>query len=251
MIAMKTTLVLRNLPPRCSKQVLAQALLPWFPDLVIVIPDFVASPSGRVPDYAFANFIHSDCARACLRALDGIRYLAGIVCWPPLSVTFSRMQGFDLCIAHCLQRRGMTTMLPWIAPGPSRDACRSNLFRKRTPARCSSAPPMFLAGPILPGPVLAPSAVPSVGPSAGLSAGPSAGPLAGPSLTLGCSDVDCSDGEDGVHDQATRTARKKSYQPMPNASSATWDRRSSKRADFVQHIMTTDDYLACSVSGHR
>ena len=144
-----TTLVLRNLPPTCTTETLALSLQPWQPDLVVIIPNFELNPNGSVPVYAFANFMTTEWAAIAYAHLQAsMLCFVGTAYFPRLNVAWARLQGFECCYMHCLSRRAMMVMRPWIHP--SREEDHARLFRRRalTAASATSAEPMFMPLPV-------------------------------------------------------------------------------------------------------
>ena len=156
-MACMTTVVLRNLPQPLTTTTLAEALMPWHPNFVMVVPDFEMCASGKVAGYAFVNFHNELGAQRCIQDWNGLPGISGLSCWPrqPVNAVYAKTQGFDECCKHCRKRLSMVTMRPWIHPAHADREGASFIMKPRRRAQSPGEPgpsvqplPLFAPGPL-------------------------------------------------------------------------------------------------------
>jgi len=112
----RTTLVLRNLAPKCTKNGILAELwsLGLDADFVHVLQSYKTKLCNGV---AYVNFIVAECADVARQRWQGRAVFAQHPCSNGLNVVWADEQGFDRCVLRCHNKYCKDMSLrPWVAP---------------------------------------------------------------------------------------------------------------------------------------
>ena len=132
----RTTLVLRNVPPRLTTQLLVETVC-FKADFAVVVrnPQKGCASCG----FAFVNFCDGTSAEQCLNDWQGRESLVGQKCHGKLHIEWAVFQGFEACFfKHYGTHKSLHDQRLWAWVAPDRRQYEASFFLRRRRARASS-----------------------------------------------------------------------------------------------------------------